>query len=251
MAPKKGSGIGSAPARPINSFFTPVNRTNATSTSAVTSAPAAPLNMIAAPAAQARAKKRVKFTSKLTPTEAPDEAILTGFSGQQFGVACDNRTRNLIMFVTAIDAGLRLQPGAKENYTPSKGRVKHVLELSPQSNRLGVLRDFRLVSEMPYPTPAKRVLEADKKGTPTKIMANQVLHLPLRDISDLTSPTIIPFTLDPLGEKPMLTGAALRATGVSKAHAGFPIPADCLLEGDMGIQGTVIGVSSFLVETQK
>ena len=235
MAPKKGSGIGSAPARPINSFFTPVNRTNATSTSAVTSAPAAPLNMIAAPAAQARAKKRVKFTSKLTPTEAPDEAILTGFSGQQFGVARDNRTRNLNMFVTAIDAGLRLKPDVKENYTPSKGRVKHVLELSPHPNRLGVLRDFRLVSEMPYLTPATRVLEVDKKDTPTKTTVNQVWHLPVRDFSDPTSPTIIPFTLDPRGEKPILTGAASRATGVSKAHGGYPIPADCLLEGDMGI----------------
>ncbi|THX29464.1 hypothetical protein D6D10_08921 [Aureobasidium pullulans] len=212
MAPKKGSGIGSAPARPINSFFTPVNRTNATSTSAVTSAPAAPLNMIAAPAAQARAQKRVKFTSKLTPTEAPDEAISTGVSGQQFGVARDNRTRNLNMFITAIDAGLRLKPDVKENYTPSKGRVKHVLELSPHPNRL-----------------------VDKKGTPTKTTVNQVWHLPVRDFSDPTSPTIIPFTLDPRGEKPILTGAALRATGVSKAHGGYPIPADCLLEGDMGI----------------
>jgi hypothetical protein len=234
MAPKKGSGIGSAPARPINSFFTPVNRTNATSTSAVTSAPAAPLNMIAAPAAQARAKKRVKVTSKLTPTEAPDEAILTGYIGQQFGVARDNRTRNLNKFVAAIDAGLRLEPGVKENYTPSKGRVKHVLELSPHPNRLAALRDFRLVSEMPYLTPATRVLEVDKKGTPTKTTVNQVWHLPARDFSDPTSPTIIPFTLDPRGGKPILTGAALRATGVSKAHGGYPIPADCLLEGDMG-----------------
>ncbi|KAL2026678.1 hypothetical protein VTO58DRAFT_102658 [Aureobasidium pullulans] len=212
-APKKGSGIGSAPARPINSFFTPVNRTNATSTSAVTSAPAAPLNMIAAPAAQARAKKRVKFTSKLTPTEAPDEAIFTGFIGQQSGVARDNRTRNLNKFVTAIDAGLRLQPGAKKNYTSSKGRVKHVLELSPHPNRLGVPRDFRLVSEMPYLTPATRVLEVDKK--------------------DPISPTIIPFTLDTREGKPMLTGAALRATGLSKAHGDYPVPADRLLEENM------------------
>ena len=235
MSPKKRSGSSSAPARPINIFSTTLNRTNAASTPAVTSAPAAPLNMIAAPAAQARAKKRVKFTSKLTPTEAPDEAILTGFSGQQFGVARDNRTRNLNMFVTAIDAGLRLKPDVKENYTPSKGRVKHVLELSPHPNRLGVLRDFRLVSEMPYLTPATRVLEVDKKDTPTKTTVNQVWHLPVRDFSDPTSPTIIPFTLDPRGEKPILTGAALRATGVSKAHGGYPIPADCLLEGDMGI----------------
>lgn len=202
MAPKKGSGIGSAPARPVNSFLTPVNRTNATSTSAVTSAPAAPLNMIAAPAAQARAQKRVKTTSKLTPTEAPDEAISTGFIGQQLGVARHNRTRNLNKFVAAIDAGLRLEPGVKENYTPSKGRVKHVLELSPHPNRLGALRDFRLVSEMPYLTPATRVLEVDKEGTPTKTTVNQVWHLPVRDFSDPTSPTIIPFTLDPRGEKP-------------------------------------------------
>ncbi|THY28181.1 hypothetical protein D6D01_03960 [Aureobasidium pullulans] len=111
MPPKKGSGSGSAPARPINSFFAPLSCTNAASTPA------------------ARAKKRVKFTSKLTPTEAPDEAILTGFIGQQFGVARDHRTRNLNLFVKAIDAGLRLKPGVKENYTPSKGRVKHVLEL--------------------------------------------------------------------------------------------------------------------------
>ncbi|THY99770.1 hypothetical protein D6C95_04461 [Aureobasidium pullulans] len=160
--------------------------------------------MIAAPAAQARAKKRVKFTSKLTPTEAPDEAIFTGFIGQQFGVARDNRTRNLNKFVTAIVAGLRLQPGAKKNYTSSKGRVKHVLELSPHPNRLGVPRDFRLVSEMPYLTPATRVLEVDKKGTPTKTTG-----------------------------KPILTGAALRATGLSKAHGDYPIPADRLLEENM------------------
>ncbi|THW78554.1 hypothetical protein D6D17_10093 [Aureobasidium pullulans] len=235
MAPKKGSGIGSAPARPINSFFTPVNRTNATSTSAVTSAPAAPLNMIAAPAAQARAQKRVKFTSKTTPAETPDEAIFTGFIGQKLGVACDNRTRNLNKFVAAIDAGLRLEPGVKENYTPSKGRVKHVLDLSPHPNRLGVPRDFRLVPEMPYLTPATRVLEVDKQGTPTKTTVNQVWHLPVRDFSDPTSPTIIPFTLDPRGENPILTGAALRATGESKAHGGYPIPADCLPEGDMRI----------------
>ncbi|TIA30567.1 hypothetical protein D6C78_09510 [Aureobasidium pullulans] len=212
MAPKKGSGIGSAPARPINIFFTTLNRTNAAATPAVTSAPAAPLNTTAAPAAQARAKKRFKSTSKTTPTETPDEAIFTGFIGQKFGFARDNRSRNLNMLVTAIDAGLRLEPGVKENYTPSKGRVKHVLDLSPHPNRL-----------------------VDKKGTPTKTTVNQVWHLPVRDFSDPTSPTIIPFTLDPRGEKPILTGAALRATGVSKAHGGYPIPADCLLEGDMGI----------------
>ncbi|CAD0028534.1 unnamed protein product [Aureobasidium pullulans] len=170
MAPKKGSGIGSAPARPINIFFTTLNRTNAAATPA---------------------------------------AIFTGFIGQKFGFARDNRSRNLNMLVTAIDAGLRLEPGVKENYTPSKGRVKHVLDLSPHPNRLG--------------------------GTPTKTAVNQVWHLPVRDFSDPTSPTIIPFTLDPRGENPMLTGAALRATGVSKAHGGYPIPADCLLEGDMGI----------------
>ncbi|THX00936.1 hypothetical protein D6D13_09234 [Aureobasidium pullulans] len=235
MAPKKGSGIGSAPARPINIFFTTLNRTNAAATPAVTSAPAAPLNTTAAPAAQARAKKRVKSTSKTTPTETPDEATFTGFIGQKFGFARDNRSRNLNMLVTAIDAGLRLEPGVKENYTPSKGRVKHVLDLSPHPNRLGVPHDFRLVPEMPYLTPATRVLEVDKQGTPTKTTVNQVWHLPVRDFSDPTSPTIIPFTLDPRGENPILTGAALRATGVSKAHGGYPIPADCLLEGDMGI----------------
>ncbi|CAD0054472.1 unnamed protein product [Aureobasidium pullulans] len=180
MAPKKGSGIGSAPARPINIFFTTLNRTNAAATPAVTS--------------RSRGTSEHDRCSSRPGTCKEARQVY-------FGFARDNRSRNLNMLVTAIDAGLRLEPGVKENYTPSKGRVKHVLDLSPHPNRL----------------------------------VNQVWHLPVRDFSDPTSPTIIPFTLDPRGEKPILTGAALRATGVSKAHGGYPIPADCLLEGDMGI----------------
>jgi hypothetical protein len=201
---------------------TPINSDATTNSTAPVNPGATPITPVTATTSDPKPQKnrsefrdRKRHKPNLFPRE--DEVTLA----ERFGIRPDHRTRNLNKWIKALEKGLRLRPGAIEEYTPSKGTAKHVLDLDPFPNKLNVNRDFRLTVDLPYLKKVTRVLEVEERPVqrtvvPLKTTEVMVWLMPIRDFADPQSPTIMPFTLEPRGKK-----------GTTGKH---PFPFDGLLE---------------------